>query len=188
MRRLLAARQRDVGLEIVTLPLLAARLAGGFRRPATRQDLDPAIRLALNAGGFSDLERIRTLPGMTRAIGRTLAKVWDADLSLQDLKDRGSRLSDLALIEDRVRATLPPGVLTPRDLRDAGLERVGFASAVLGSVELDRLSTIPLVWRPLLQALGEETDLCWRNPGASELAWFTGKVLREPMTMAARGS
>jgi hypothetical protein len=85
-------------------------LAGGFRRPATRQDLDPAIRAALNAGGFSDLERIRTLPGMTRAIGRTLAKVWDADLSLQDLKDRGSRLSDLALIEDRVRATLPPGV------------------------------------------------------------------------------
>ena len=59
MRRLLAARQRDVGLEIVTLPLLAARLAGGFRRPATRQDLDPAIRAALNAGGFSDLERIR---------------------------------------------------------------------------------------------------------------------------------
>ena len=63
----------------------------------------------INAGGFSDLERIRTLPGMTRAIGRTLAKVWDADLSLRDSKDRGSRLSDLALIEDRVRATLPPG-------------------------------------------------------------------------------
>jgi hypothetical protein len=73
MRRLLAARQRDVGLEIVTLPLLAARLAGGFRRPATRQDLNPAIRVALDAGGFGDLERIRTLPGMTRAIGRTLA-------------------------------------------------------------------------------------------------------------------
>ena len=53
---------------------------------------------------------------MTRAIGRTLVKVWDADLSLRDLRDGGSRLSDLALIEDRVRATLPPVVLTPRDL------------------------------------------------------------------------
>ncbi len=33
MRRLAAARDRDLGLEIFTLPLLAARLAGGFAGP-----------------------------------------------------------------------------------------------------------------------------------------------------------
>ena len=33
MRRLVAARARDVGLEIRTIPQLASRLAGGFCKP-----------------------------------------------------------------------------------------------------------------------------------------------------------
>src|SRR3546814_1412136 len=66
MRRIVAARRSEAGIQIMTLPQLAARLAGGFVRPAQSQDLDPAIRTALEAGGFSDLESIRKLPGMTR--------------------------------------------------------------------------------------------------------------------------
>src|SRR3546814_8654198 len=71
MRRIVAARRSEAGIQIMTLPQLAARLAGGFVRPAQSQDLDPAIRTALEAGGFSDLESIRKLPGMTRSVARS---------------------------------------------------------------------------------------------------------------------
>src|SRR5712691_2614563 len=82
MRRLAAARGSEAGQQILTLPLLAARLAGGFRRSARLQDVELAIRLALDVPGFAELEAIRELPGMTRSVAWTLSAVWDADLSL----------------------------------------------------------------------------------------------------------
>src|ERR1700737_4428993 len=97
MRRLAAARRTETGLQILTLPLLAARLAGGFCRSARSQDLEPAIRLALDAPGFVEMEAIRQLPGMTRSIAWTLSRVWDADLSLNDMIHESPRLCDLAL-------------------------------------------------------------------------------------------
>src|SRR5262245_31269626 len=84
MRRLAAARRAEAGVQIMTLPQLAARLVGGFTRPARSQDLDPAIRAALEAGGFADLESIRELPGMTRSVAWTLSRVWGADFALAD--------------------------------------------------------------------------------------------------------
>ncbi|WP_316193888.1 hypothetical protein [Bradyrhizobium sp. SZCCHNRI1029] len=58
MRRIAAAREAEAGVQIMTLPQLAARLAGGFTRPTRTQDLDPAIRSAVGAGGFAELECI----------------------------------------------------------------------------------------------------------------------------------
>src|SRR3984893_9100326 len=84
MRRIDAARRGEAGVQIMTLPQLAARLAGGFTQPARSQDLDPAIRAALEMGGFAELESIRDLPGTTRSIARTLTRVWNAELSLTD--------------------------------------------------------------------------------------------------------
>jgi hypothetical protein len=130
MRRLAAARSSESGLQIMTLPLLAARLAGGFGRPARSQDLEPAIRTALDRGDFVELEKMRQLPGMTRSVAWTLGKAWDADISLSDFTAGSTRVADLASIEQRVRAALPAGVLTPRDLRDAALNRVVHAEAV----------------------------------------------------------
>jgi PD-(D/E)XK nuclease superfamily len=181
MRRLAAARRLEAGVQIVTLPLLAAHLAGGFLRPARSQELAPAIRTALEAGGFIELEAMRQLPGMTRAVAWTLAKVWDADISLSGLTaaDGSARLADLALIEERVRVALPRGVLTPRDLRDAALNRLGHAAAVLGAVELDRLLNVAPVWRPLIQTLGETVELSWRDPGTTDRGWFPGEVIIE---------
>ncbi len=40
MRRIVAARRAEAGIQIMTLPQLAARLAGGFVRPVQSQDLD----------------------------------------------------------------------------------------------------------------------------------------------------
>jgi hypothetical protein len=180
MRRIAAARRAEAGVQIMTLPQLAARLAGGFIKPARSQDLDPAIRAALEAGGFADLERIRELPGMTRSVAWTLTRVWSADFSLVDRAHGGTRLQDLVTIEARVRANLPAGVLTPRDLRDAALQRLRHAPAVLGPVELDHVVRVAPVWRRLLNILARNVRLTWRNPGAVDLAWFAGDFDHDP--------
>jgi hypothetical protein len=176
MKRIAAARRAEAGVQIMTLPQLAARLAGGFIRPARSQDLDPAIRAALEAGGFADLERIRELPGMRRSVGWTLTRVWNADFALADRAHDSARLQDLVTIEARVRANLPAGVLTPRDLRDAALQRVTHAPVVLGPVELDHVVHVAPVWRKLLNVLARHVRLTWLNPGAADLAWFAGGV------------
>ncbi len=180
MRRIAAARQGEAGVQIMTLPQLAARLAGGFTRPARSEDLDPAIRLALDAGGFAELESIRSLPGMTRSVAWTLTRLWNADFALADRAHERARLQDLMTIEARVRASLPAGVLSPRDLRDAALQRVTHAPAVLGAVELDRVVRVASVWRPLLIALARQAPLTWRNPGDPDAAWFTGELGSDP--------
>ena len=180
MRRVVAARRTETGVQIMTLPQLAARLAGGFTQPARSQDLDPAIRTALEAGGFADLESIRGLPGMTRSVAWTLSRVWNGDFALADRAHDSTRLQDLATIDARVRANLPAGVLASRDLRDAALRRLTHAPAVLGTVELDRVVRVAPVWWPLLNALARTVPLIWRNPGASDVAWFPGRVDSDP--------
>ena len=107
MRRIAAARAGETGLQIMTVPQVAARLAGGFLHPATGEIIEPAIRTALDEGGFQDLEGSRQLPGMTRAIARTLRKAWHADLRLAEKGAAGSpRIADLVLIESRVKRLL----------------------------------------------------------------------------------
>ena len=150
MRRVEAARASVLGLEVLSLPLLAARLAGGFRRFADRDLLAPAIAEALGKGNFKDIDSVRGLPGMVRAVMQTLDRVWTADLDLEAFATTSPRLSDLALIEQRVRAALPAGAMLPRDGRDAALARIQFAPAICGSVTLDGLVDVDPIWRPLL--------------------------------------
>jgi hypothetical protein len=99
MKRVEAARASLLGLEVLSLPLLAARLAGGFRRFADRDLLAPAIAEALGEGNFKDIDSVKDLPGMVRAIIQTLDRVWTADIDLEALSTTSPRLSDLALIE-----------------------------------------------------------------------------------------
>lgn len=176
MRRVDAARAGDIGLEILTMPLLAARLAGGFCRLADRELLAPAIAAALKSGGFKEISEVRSLPGMVRAVIQTLDRVWASDLDLDTLAKTSSRLWDLALIQERIRASLPAGAMLPRDARDAALARIEFAPAVLGSVTLERLIDVDAVWRPLLIALAARVDVAWTAVGAADRSWFPGTV------------
>src|SRR6516162_9216050 len=178
-RRLVAARKGETGLHITSLPLLAARLAGGFRRPARSQDLEPAIRTALDEGGFAQLDEVRALPGMTRSVMWTLVKAWGADLSLSAIAAKNARIADLALIEKRVQAALPPGALTPRELRDAALSRLAHAPQVLASIQLEGVTYVAPVWRSLLDALADVVELRWRPAARGEWAWFRGKIIDE---------
>jgi len=114
MRRLDAARAGATGRQILTLPLLAARLAGGFIAPATQEILYPAIRQALEAGGYEDIDKGSQLPGMPVAVLSALRDWWDMEVpaSLPD----NARLRDFILLERRVRGTLPSGMLSPPGL------------------------------------------------------------------------
>jgi len=180
MRRFSAAQSAEQGLQIQSLPLLAARLVGGFIRPALADDLEPAVADALSFGGFREIDSIRALPGMTRAAVRTLKSLWAADLSLEQLGPRHPRLADLALLEDRVRQALPSSVVLPQDLRTSALRRIHHAPAVLGSVELEPCLGVATVWQPLLGALAQSIPLVWRNPATADYAWFAGQVVTAP--------
>src|SRR3954452_19742923 len=82
MARLKAARADAVGLQIMSLPQLAARLAGGFVRPAQREELEPALGEALAEGGFAELTPLQSLPGTVRALARTFERLWSAGVDL----------------------------------------------------------------------------------------------------------
>jgi hypothetical protein len=180
MRRVQAAQNGEVGLQILSLPMLASRLAGGFRHLAGPEDIEPAISGVLADGGFAELEPIRALPGMTRALARTLRKIWNADLDLDQLGSRCARLADLATIQSRIRTRLSRGALLPRDLCDAALNRVRHAPAVLARVELSGVATVEPVWRPFLIALQNWVEVEWRAPPFTEHSWFSGRVTADP--------
>jgi hypothetical protein len=165
MRRVAAARGNECGLQILSLPRLAARLAGGFTAPVTAEHLEPAILEALDEGKLSELDRVRHLPGMTRAVARTLRKCWDADIDLSMIGSaKPGRIHDLALIEDRVKAHLPKAMLTPRALRSAALERIQHASRLIGPLCIEGLSFVPPVWHPLINGLCRVVPVEWRTP------------------------
>lgn len=183
MRRQQAADESALGLTLASLPLLAARLAGGFIRPVTSDDLEPAVRMAIDEGGFAELGVLRGLPGVARAATKTLRAMWDADIGVEE----GStpRLADLALLERRIRLALPPGIILPRSLRDLALLRVQHAPHVVGDIELDRVPDIAPIWRPLLAALCGVVSVRWVSPGTDRLAWFGGEVVRAMPVEAA---
>jgi hypothetical protein len=182
MRRLEAARANDVGVDILTLPLLAARLAGGFCRVVDREHLAPSVAEALAGGGFVDIELVRDLPGMVRAVVQTLEQAWAADLDLEALAGTSPRLSDLALIQERVRAALPVGAKLPRDMREAALSRLALAPKLFGTITLERVIDVDPIWRPLLRALAPTINVTWLAPGDADRRWFQGTLRIIPET------
>ena len=160
MARWRAAQSDELALQILTAPELAARLAGGFARPALQQDVAPAVQQALAEGGFAELAPLQDLPGMVRAVGRTLDRLWSADVDLR--RAAGSpRLADLGRIDGRVRESFVSGALAPPDLARAGLARIGWAPRLLGAVHLDLRREVAPVWAPLMQALRGEGATTW---------------------------
>jgi hypothetical protein len=174
MRRLAAARAGENGLQILTWPQLAARLVSGFVQPVQAEHLEPAIQAAIAAKGFMELDRVSELPGITRAVARSLQKVWNADIDLAATakRDAAPRLLDLAVIEERVRAQLPPAALLPRHLRSAALARVERAPVLVGPVRIERVPWIAPVWRLLVKALGKVVPVEWEAPAPAEILWF----------------
>ncbi|WP_375461444.1 PD-(D/E)XK nuclease family protein [uncultured Enterovirga sp.] len=181
-RRAAAARAGENGLQIMTASQLAARLAGGFSHEATVEDVEHSVRNALDLGGFEEIERVRHLPGITRAIARTLRKAWHADLRLSERarSSDSARVRDLALVERRTREQLPAGALLPDALRDAACGRAHVAASVLGDLSIEGVHSIDPLWRPLFHRLCADKDIPWRAPVGAETGWFPGTVTNSP--------
>ncbi|HEX7947925.1 MAG TPA: hypothetical protein VF495_24880, partial [Phenylobacterium sp.] len=160
MRRLEAADANELGVQILTLPQLAARLAGGFLRAASTEDLERATRSALQAGEILELAPLRDLPGMARATVRSLERLWRAGYALDGAREP-ARLADLAQIADRVRESLPGDVLALPDLVAKAVTRASLAPRVLGEVRLEAIHHTPPIWRPLLEAIAARAPLTW---------------------------
>ncbi|GIK49895.1 MAG: hypothetical protein BroJett013_25920 [Alphaproteobacteria bacterium] len=187
MRRAEAARAGAFDLEIMMVPQLAARLAGGFIRPALTQDIDDALGAVLDPATLGELAPIANLPGMVRAMRATLTGLWRADPDVL-AAETGERFQILADVDRRVRAALPTGVMAPPDLAAAALKRADHASAVLGDIEICGISDIAAVWRSLLNTLAARTSVTWRNPGTLNTAWFAGAIVTDDRAQAAQPS
>ena len=186
--RAAAARERAIGREIVTLPLLAARLVGGFATPAGTDVLYPAIQAALACESFCDIGTVAGLPGMPRAVLHALDCAWRADLDLSSLAGEAPRFDDLHRIEAYIRNHIPPAHMLPRDLRDAACRRVDCARSLLGPLTLSGLVDVDPLWRPLINDLARVTDLTWELPVPVEQPWFIGSIQRRAATSPVRTS
>jgi RecB family exonuclease len=184
MRRAGAAKAGEFDLEILTLPQMAARLAGGFVRAASNPDIDTALNSVLGTASLGDLTTIANLPGIVRAMRVTLLRLWRAPAGAITFA-ANKRLTALADVDRRVRETLPAGMLSPPDLADAALGRVVHGRAVFGEIELSGLTDIAPVWRRLLSTLATHTSIVWRNPGSADATWFAGDVVRDPFPAQA---
>jgi hypothetical protein len=177
MERFEAAKANEVGLEVLTLPQLASRLAGGFRRLADRETLTTGVARALQDGGFAQLDHVRGLPGMVRAALQTLERAWAADIDLDGRASSSPRIADMSLLQRRVRDALPPGAMLPQQLRDAALDRIRFAPKLFGPVTLQNVVDVDPVWQPLLIALARQQDVCWIAVGDVDRSWFPGRLV-----------
>ena len=168
--RLRAAHRADSGLQILDVAHLAARLAGGFVRPASSDDVELAIKAALEADDYVELEAVRRLPGMVRAVAATLGKAWRSGVGLDDDAYGGPRVGDVASLQRRVRAALPPAALTPPDLVAAAMARMRFAPSLFGPIEFASGRGLDAVWRPLVEALASCVEVRWDGGGRASPA------------------
>lgn len=159
MARVEAARKCQSGLQIMTMGQVAARLAGGFLQPIDPEALRDAVHAALPAIHLGELEPIRSLPGMVRAVVSTLDKLWHAGIDLHD--ETHPRLQAIRSLEAEVLRRLPPSMRRPKDLVDLASVRITFAKTVLGPIEVHGHSEMSPCWRPLLNRLSEVVPVNW---------------------------
>ena len=180
-RRLRAhhAHERTRGARIITLPGLAARLAGGLLRCVTTADVQRALR-DVPTDALGSLAEIALLPGFPRAATRTLRDVWSAGIDLRSeaaAPDAHPRWRELRALEMHAMGHLPAAALPPATLVAAATERMQHALAAVGDVRLEHLGEIPPVYRPLIGALAQRVDVSWAGlPGAERPAWLPDSV------------
>ncbi|MHC2519009.1 PD-(D/E)XK nuclease family protein [Bradyrhizobium diazoefficiens] len=175
MNRVAAARRGEIGVQIMSMGQVAARLAGGFLKPIDLDSLREAVRSTLPTTPLGDLEPIKNLPGMARAVVSTLDKLWRADIDLSSFDH--PRLQALATLERRILQQLPPSMKKPRTLVNLALGRLAHAPAVLGPVEIHSHSEMPVCWRPLLLALASCIPVTWVAGPRSIPEWIIGKKI-----------
>jgi len=171
--RFQAAREKAHGLKIVTIPQLAARLAGGFLHLISRPELQELVAQAISAIRFTEIDPVKNLPGTVRAICDTLQKAWHgpADLDLQARRNLGARIADLALIEEYVSRRLPPGALLPRQLASAAGANAPKAPRITGAITAQGIVGLPPCWQMLFLKLALYVPVEWHTAEGIEDHW-----------------
>jgi PD-(D/E)XK nuclease superfamily len=170
MIRVAAARKGANGMQVMTMAQLASRLAGGFMQPIDPDTLQDAVREALSAGSLGDLDTIKTLPGMVRAVIDTLDKVWRAGINLSTSPE--PRLRALRALEVETLRRLPASMKRPTGLVELACARISHARAVIGPVEIHGHSEMSPCWRPLLLALANAVPVAWVAGARSVPSWL----------------
>ncbi len=167
--------ERRHGLQTLAIDHLAARLAGGFLQPVNSDSLKEAIvgATSLDLGEFNN---IKTLPGFARAAAATLEKAWAAGLKFAELAKTTdtfvrSRINAITTLEAAVLDRLPPSMLRPADLVDLALQRLHHAKTLFGAIHVLGRTEMSPVWRPLLAALKDVTDVQWVAGPRDVPAW-----------------
>jgi hypothetical protein len=178
MRRAAAARGRELGTQILTPSQLAAHMAGGFLRPASRVSIEAGIRAALSQQDrLLEIGPISDFPGMTRALRRTLRNIWRSGYDLRAGHGcETKRVRDLAFVEEAIRKNLRPGEELPPDLCRRARASLALAPRTIGSLHIEGMHTIDPIWRPLIEDLGEVVEVIWSASPSADTGWFSGRL------------
>ncbi len=160
-----AAVKRQHGLQAIAIEQLVARLAGGFLQPIDSDALKKAVGDVVSMD-LGELNRIKSLPGFPRAAAATLEKAWAAGLKFTELGNTtdaliGSRIDAVARLEACVLAQLPASMKRPADLVNLALQHLNYAKALFGSIHVLGRTEMSPVWRPILSALKDVTNVEW---------------------------
>lgn len=177
IKRLEVARAGEHGTQVMTLPQLAARLAGGFVQAADEDALYRAVSASLATVELGDLDPIRPMPGTPAAALATLRKLWHVDLDLDTRANGHPRIAAMQRLDLAVRSVLPKGMLVPPALAQAAQLRLRHAPAILGAVECERLGDLAPCWRPLLLALASVTPVRWHAGARPVPPWLTDGIV-----------
>lgn len=159
--------QRGVaGVQIVSVQGLAERLASGFLRGVSRDELLNAATEALESEKhkLGRLQEIADLPGMAIALCDTLATAWESALDLSQ-HTADERCADLYKLERAVVSRLPANALPPSKLVAEATARLDLAVPLLGSVHVRGVYALGQCWRHLVVALAERIPVTWEAFG-----------------------
>ncbi len=159
---------------------MAARLAGGFTAPIDPGTLQDAVRAALPETDVGELENIKDLPGMVRAIVGTLEKVWASNIDLSSHSH--PRLKALAGLEQDVLDRLPSYMRKPKDLVELARARIALAKTLLGPLVIRGHSEMPVCWRPLVDALSDVIPVAWEAGARHIPDWLDGNRIEIQQT------
>ncbi len=165
------AAKRSIGHEVTTVAGLAARLAGGFLRPASAAE----VRSALQEPPVAELGSLRDLaamPGFASAAARTLVAAWHANIVLADHAGKGGRWAELAALERHVATALGAGALLPNQIVGLARQRAHLVATLTGPVKLDRISDVPPLYRGLLADVAGHVEVTWLGTSQSAPTWL----------------
>lgn len=164
------ARGARHGSRVLTLPGLAARLAGGFTSIAGTVELRSALR-NVPGDALPTLRGIADLPGFASAAANTLAAAAHAALDLEARASAGGRWAEVRALAEHARRQLAAGQAPLDAVVASACERAQAAPTVLGSVDLDGIEHVAPVYRPLLEAVAAHVPVRWSGVQAEPPVW-----------------